>query len=87
MRVKDLYEADFYAWTREQAKFLRATPIPDNRMDRECIAEEIEDFGTGCGSPARASANASFSISTDYPGFRLRLPPACPYSLDQIADD
>jgi hypothetical protein len=39
------YEDDFYAWTQYQAKVLRSMPAPDNRFDREHIAEEIEDLG------------------------------------------
>ena len=39
------YEDDFYAWTQYQAEVLRRMPAPDNRFDREHIAEEIEDLG------------------------------------------
>src|SRR6267142_4629501 len=39
------YEDDFYAWTQYQAGVLRSMPAPDNRFDREHIAEEIEDRG------------------------------------------
>jgi Domain of unknown function DUF29 len=39
------YEDDFYAWTQHQAEVLRSMPAPDNRFDREHVAEEIEDFG------------------------------------------
>ena len=39
------YEDDFYAWTQYQAEVLRSMPAPDNRFDREHIAEEIEDLG------------------------------------------
>lgn len=39
------YEDDFFAWTRQQAKLLRALPASDNRLDREHLAEEIEDLG------------------------------------------
>ena len=38
-------EDDFYAWTQYQAEVLRSMPAPDNRFDRERIAEEIEDLG------------------------------------------
>jgi hypothetical protein len=143
-RVTDLYDDDFYAWTREQAKFLRAAPVADNRIDRERIAEEIEDLGSelriACESlcerviqhlwklehstltePRRhwRAETVSFRgqlakrltpsirrkikgdldrryrqavaelevFADDNPGFRLLLPPACPYSLDQIAGD
>jgi hypothetical protein len=40
-----LYENDFYAWTRHQAMVLRTMTIADNRFDRENVAEEIEDLG------------------------------------------
>jgi len=40
-----LYDEDFYAWTQEQAKALRAHFRGDNRIDVEHLAEEIEDLG------------------------------------------
>src|SRR5215469_14385084 len=39
------YDDDFYAWTQYQAEVLRSMPAPDNRFDREHLAEEIEDLG------------------------------------------
>jgi hypothetical protein len=39
------YDDDFYAWTQEQAALLRGLPASANRLDREAIAEEIEDLG------------------------------------------
>src|SRR5258707_14583982 len=39
------YDDDFYAWTQYQADVLRSMPAPDNRFDREHVAEEIEDLG------------------------------------------
>ena len=39
------YEDDFYARTQHQAEVLRSMPAPDNRFDREHVAEEIEDLG------------------------------------------
>jgi hypothetical protein len=39
------YEDDFYAWTQYQARVLREMPAPDNRFDRENVAEEIEAVG------------------------------------------
>lgn len=39
------YEDDFYAWSQYQAEVLRSMPAPDNRFDREHVAEEIEDLG------------------------------------------
>lgn len=39
------YEEDFYAWTQYQADVLRKSRRADNRLDREHIAEEIEDLG------------------------------------------
>ena len=39
------YEDDFYAWTQYQAEVLRSMPAPDNRFDRENVAEEIETVG------------------------------------------
>jgi hypothetical protein len=42
-----LYEADFYAWTRQQALALRrfAKTRPNLPLDLEHIAEEIQDLG------------------------------------------
>src|SRR5436305_5808449 len=39
------YDDDFYAWTQYQAEVLRSMPAPDNRFDRDHVAEEIEDLG------------------------------------------
>jgi hypothetical protein len=40
-----LYDADFYAWTQEQAAALRTHFRGDNRIDVEHLAEEIADLG------------------------------------------
>ena len=40
-----LYDDDFYAWTQEQAELLRRGPAAANQLDREFLAEEIEDLG------------------------------------------
>ena len=40
----DLYETDFFAWTRDQAARLRML-VGDNRIDALNLAEEIEDLG------------------------------------------
>ncbi|MFB2834543.1 DUF29 domain-containing protein [Floridanema evergladense] len=42
-KSSDLYETDFYAWTVEQAKFLR-DGVLDN-LDLPNLAEEIESLG------------------------------------------
>ena len=39
------YDDDFYAWTQHQAEVLRTMRRVDNRLDREHLAEEIEDLG------------------------------------------
>jgi hypothetical protein len=39
------YGDDFYAWTQFQAEVLRTMRRADNRLDRERVAEEIEDLG------------------------------------------
>jgi len=41
----DLYEDDFYAWTKQQAEIIRRLPVADNRFDRDRVAEEIADLG------------------------------------------
>jgi hypothetical protein len=38
-----LYDADFYAWSTEQAQLLRAGEF--SRLDIENLAEEIESMG------------------------------------------
>ena len=40
----DLYERDFYAWTQEQARRVRALR-GDNRFDAANVAEELADLG------------------------------------------
>jgi hypothetical protein len=47
MRVKELYEDDFVAWTERQAHELRAlhTSRWNGPLDLEHLAEEIEDLG------------------------------------------
>jgi hypothetical protein len=46
-RVADLYDEDYYAWTRDQARALRR--LADSRwngpLDLEHLAEEVEDLG------------------------------------------
>jgi hypothetical protein len=39
------YDDDFYAWTQYQAEVLRTMRRADNRLDREHLAEEIDDLG------------------------------------------
>ena len=39
------YEVDSCAWTQYQTEVLRSMPAPDDRFDREHVAEEIEDLG------------------------------------------
>ena len=48
-RPEQLYETDFYAWTRAQAKELRrfARTRPNVPLDLAHLAEEIEDLGMG----------------------------------------
>jgi hypothetical protein len=48
MDARELYEADFFAWTRSQAQELRrfARSRPNLPLDLERIAEEIADLGT-----------------------------------------
>jgi hypothetical protein len=53
-----LYEADFYAWTRQQALELRrfAKTRPNVPLDLEHIAEEIRDLG-------KSERDAVFSLA------------------------
>ena len=50
--ISSLYEADFYAWTKEQAALLRAQRFGD--LDLEHVTEEIEDLGTSLHWSARS---------------------------------
>ena len=42
----DLYDRDFYLWTRAQAEALRAHAGGSNVLDYEHLAEEVEDLGS-----------------------------------------
>jgi hypothetical protein len=42
-RSSDLYEQDFYAWSREQAALLRAGRYDE--LDLQHLTEEVEDLG------------------------------------------
>jgi hypothetical protein len=55
---EQLYEADFYAWTRAQAKELRrlARTRPNAPLDLAHIAEEIQDLG-------KSEYEAAFSLT------------------------
>jgi hypothetical protein len=46
-RPEQLYEEDFYAWTRDQAKALRrlAATRPNVELDFEHLIEEVADLG------------------------------------------
>jgi Domain of unknown function DUF29 len=46
-RPEQLYENDFYAWTRDQAKALRrlAATRPNVEIDFEHLIEEVADLG------------------------------------------
>src|SRR5438270_12418289 len=39
------YDDDYYAWPKHQVEVLRTMRRVDNRLDREHLAEEIEDLG------------------------------------------
>ncbi len=41
----DLYERDFYLWTRAQAEALRGHAGASNALDYAHLAEEVEDLG------------------------------------------
>ena len=41
----DLHDADFFAWTRQQATALRQRRHGENALDYDNLAEEIEDVG------------------------------------------
>jgi Domain of unknown function DUF29 len=57
-RPEQLYEADFYAWTQEQARELRrfARTRPNVPLDLAHIAEEIRDLG-------KSEYEAAFSLT------------------------
>ncbi len=41
----DLYEADFFAWTRAQSDALRSRKAGRNQLDYDRLAEEVDDLG------------------------------------------
>lgn len=43
VRSNDLYQTDFYAWTQEQARLLRARRFDD--LDLENLVDEVESVG------------------------------------------
>ncbi len=43
--TQPLYETDYYAWVQEQVRALRAGDT--DRIDRENVAEELDDLGKG----------------------------------------
>ncbi|HVY03323.1 MAG TPA: DUF29 domain-containing protein [Caulobacterales bacterium] len=45
MAADDLYDRDFYAWTKAQAEALRARGRGANAIDYDVLAEEVEDLG------------------------------------------
>ena len=42
----DLYDQDFYLWTRAQARALRTRAGGTNALDYDRLAEEVEDLGS-----------------------------------------
>jgi hypothetical protein len=48
------YDDDFYAWTQYQAEVLRTMRRVDTRLDRENLAEEIEDLGKSARNAVRS---------------------------------
>jgi len=52
-----LYDRDFYTWTQEQARLLRAKGdlLPNDAVDWARVAEEIEDLGKAVASSIRSS--------------------------------
>lgn len=58
MSPEQLYDADFYAWTQQQAKELRrfARTRPNAALDLAHIAEEIRDLG-------KSERDAVFSLA------------------------
>lgn len=42
-QAKELYQQDYFAWTQQQAKMLRAGQL--SSVDAQNLAEEIEDLG------------------------------------------
>ena len=60
--TKDLYEQDFYAWSRRQAELLRLQRFAD--LDLAHLIEEVEDSGESVYRSVRSRACArSSSIS------------------------
>jgi len=57
MAADDLYDRDFFLWTKAQADALRARGRGSNQIDYDVLAEEVEDMG-------RAERNKAASLTT-----------------------
>jgi hypothetical protein len=59
-RLEQLYEDDFYAWTRDQAKALRrlADARPNDAVDFARLVEEVRDLGKSERDAVRSHARA-----------------------------
>ncbi len=101
------YDDDYYAWTQYQAEVLRTMRRADNRLDRERVAEEIEDLASIVEARRALADKITSTLQRDAEamlpelygdareladiGLRkfgehaaARLPPICPYTLEQI---
>ena len=72
-KAAELYDEDFYAWTQEQARTLRAQFKGDNRLDVEHLAEEIEDLGKSDLQAVESYVQQIIThlLKLDYSGFDL----------------
>ena len=73
IKLAELYDADFYAWTQQQAKALRVHFKGDNRLDVEHLAEEVEDLGKSQLQSVESYVQQIIVhlLKLDYSGFEL----------------
>jgi hypothetical protein len=72
-KLTELYDADFYAWTQQQAKVLRTHFKGDNRLDVEHLAEEVEDLGESQLQSVESYVQQIIAhlLKLDYSGYEL----------------
>ena len=76
-RPEQLYEEDFYAWTRDQAKALRrlAATRPNVDLDFEHLIEEVADLGISQRDAVRSQLRGSIEHCLKLEYFPALAPP------------
>jgi len=61
--ANELYEADFYAWTQEQARLLRERRWDD--LDLANLVDEVESVGRGESGRSKAASKFCWRICSN----------------------